>query len=91
VLCYAQLVAQLQQPLQGHLVVCVVLILLDGGVVPHEHDGEQDEGQKNGHPHTLQELDQRRLDGGEEEEEVEGQPGEQSQHNMLALIFSYPY
>jgi hypothetical protein len=60
----------------SHLVVCVVLILLDGGVVPHEHDGEQYEGQKDGHPHTLQELDQRRLDGGEEEEEVEGQPEE---------------
>ena len=55
-----------------------VHILLDGGMVPHEHDDEQDEGQEYGHPRALQELDQRhreveRLDGGEEEE-VEDQP-----------------
>jgi hypothetical protein len=49
-------------------------------VVPHEHDGEQDDGQEDWHPSALQELDQRRreverLHGGEEEEEVEGQLG----------------
>jgi hypothetical protein len=60
--------------------VHIILILLDGGVVSHEHDGEQDEGQEDGHPSALHELDQRRrevehLHGGEEEEEVEGQLG----------------
>jgi hypothetical protein len=67
--------------------VHIILIILDGGVVPHEHDCEQDERQEDGNPSSLQELDQRcreveRHHGGDEEEDVEGQLGEQSQHNM---------
>ncbi|BAT03223.1 Os07g0679050, partial [Oryza sativa Japonica Group] len=75
---HAQLVAQGEQPLQGHLVVQVELVLLDGGVVPDEHDGHEDERQHDRQPRPLPELDQRRrevehLDGAEEEEEDECQ------------------
>lgn len=66
--------AEGEEPVQGDLVVEVELVLLDGGVVPHEHDSHEEEGEQDGEPRPLQELDQRRreverLDGEEEEEE----------------------
>ncbi|BAS84095.1 Os03g0337550, partial [Oryza sativa Japonica Group] len=75
---HAELVAEGEQPLQGDLVVQVELVLLDGGVVPHQHDGHEEERQQDGQPRALQELDERRreverLHGAEEEEEAQRQ------------------